>query len=398
MQQSEFEKQVQQKMEELKLSPADAVWEKVEAGLPAEKKPRRRIFFILLLAGLLTASLLLWNKFDTANKQVAANDTAVKENVLQNNTAQNKDKKETPSGTEIIARQNSNDAIKIKPGSSNVDKTSGTIKIKSKPKSEVAINNKPDINSIIAKVKTKAVVKIKTKIPAAVDDEQELIVAREEKKLTENTKTVVRVGTPAPVNGNVTEALKKLAADSSSATNKDVAINKDTAIITATSKIEKKKNHPQWQYGIRVAAGSGALKKDLFGNKALFTADAAALGNTGGFPPPVQTSSKPNNPATGLTFNIGFYVQKNINSRWGFSSGLNYAYQSNTIEVGKRVDSVVNFYSGSLNNRLDAAGYYTGGSVINYKNKFHLIEVPLLFQWKLSKKSPFYFAGQQLVI
>jgi hypothetical protein len=119
MQQSEFEKQVQQKMEELKLSPADAVWEKVAAGLPAEKKPRRWVFFILFFAGLLTASLLLWNKFDTANKQVAVNDKTVKENDLQNNTAQNKEKKEIPVAKEIIAKKNNNDVIKIKPGSSN---------------------------------------------------------------------------------------------------------------------------------------------------------------------------------------------------------------------------------------------------------------------------------------
>jgi hypothetical protein len=272
MQQSEFEKQVQQKMEELKLSPADAVWEKVEAGLPAEKKPRRWVFFILLITGLLTASLLLWNKFDKANKQVAVNEMAVKENVLQNNTAQNKVKKETQAVAQIITGQNKNDDIKIKSGGSNGDKTRVAAKLNSKPKSETAVNNVPDINLIIAKVKTvktKAAVKIKTKIPAAADDEQELIVAPEEKNLTEKAKTVVRVSTPVPVNGNVTEASEKLAADSFITTNKDVVINKDTAIITATSKIEKKKKHPQWQYGIRVAAGSGALKKDLFGNKAV---------------------------------------------------------------------------------------------------------------------------------
>ncbi len=48
MQNSEFEKRVQQKMEELKLTPTDAVWEKVAAGLPPEKKPRRWIIFFLL--------------------------------------------------------------------------------------------------------------------------------------------------------------------------------------------------------------------------------------------------------------------------------------------------------------------------------------------------------------
>ena len=49
MQNREFEKNVQQKMEELQFTPADAVWDKVEASLPEEKK-RRWIIYILLFA------------------------------------------------------------------------------------------------------------------------------------------------------------------------------------------------------------------------------------------------------------------------------------------------------------------------------------------------------------
>jgi Outer membrane protein beta-barrel domain len=397
MQQSEFEKQVQQKMEGLKLSPANAVWEKVAAGLPAEKKPRRWIFFILLFAGLLTGSFLLWNKFDREDKQVVTNDTAVKENVLQNNTAQNKDKKEIPPvAAAIITGQNNNDGIKIKTGGNNDDKKKVSAKVQSKPKSEVAVNNTTDMNVVSGKVKDrkiKTTTKIKTKVPITVAaDEQELIVATEEKKLTENAKTVVRIVAPAQVDDNIIKSAKQPGTASSAITNNEVVVNKDTAITTASSKSEKKKAHSQWQYGIKAAAGSGALKKDLFGNTPLFTADTRAF-NTSGIPPPVQIIPKPNNPVIGLALNVGFYAQKNINARWGFSTGLNYAYQSNTIEVGNRVDSVVNFYPGSLYNSLGTAGYYAGGSTINYKNKFHLIEVPLLFQWSLSKKSPLYFEG-----
>ena len=63
MQNSEFEKNVQQKMEELKLAPADAVWKKIAARLPEEKKGRRWIIFILLFAVLATGSIIFLNKF-----------------------------------------------------------------------------------------------------------------------------------------------------------------------------------------------------------------------------------------------------------------------------------------------------------------------------------------------
>src|SRR6476659_1890733 len=54
--QNEFEKQVQQKMEELKLVPSDPVWQKVEMQIQKKKDRRRMILwiplFLLIAAGL----------------------------------------------------------------------------------------------------------------------------------------------------------------------------------------------------------------------------------------------------------------------------------------------------------------------------------------------------------
>ena len=53
--QGEFEKKVQQKMEELTLNPSPPVWEKIELQIRPEKKRRRVLFWIpfgiVLLAG-----------------------------------------------------------------------------------------------------------------------------------------------------------------------------------------------------------------------------------------------------------------------------------------------------------------------------------------------------------
>ncbi len=51
---SDFEKEVQQKLEELRLSPSDTMWERIENELP---KKRRRYFLWLLLP---FAGLLIW--------------------------------------------------------------------------------------------------------------------------------------------------------------------------------------------------------------------------------------------------------------------------------------------------------------------------------------------------
>src|SRR4029079_3202548 len=61
MEENRFEKQVQQKMDDLKIHPSDAVWEKIEARIQKTKRPFRGLFLLIFLCVLLTGSYLLWN-------------------------------------------------------------------------------------------------------------------------------------------------------------------------------------------------------------------------------------------------------------------------------------------------------------------------------------------------
>src|SRR5687768_978518 len=51
----EFEKKVQQKMDDLRLRPSDAVWAEVERNLRREKRRRRALLWLPLMGILLTA-------------------------------------------------------------------------------------------------------------------------------------------------------------------------------------------------------------------------------------------------------------------------------------------------------------------------------------------------------
>src|SRR5688572_22383461 len=68
MQENEFEKQVQQKMDDLKLDPSAFVWQKIEPQIKKEKS-RRWIFILLpiLLIGILYGGYLLLDNVDTQN-------------------------------------------------------------------------------------------------------------------------------------------------------------------------------------------------------------------------------------------------------------------------------------------------------------------------------------------
>jgi len=137
---------------------------------------------------------------------------------------------------------------------------------------------------------------------------------------------------------------------------------------------------------VYVAAGSSNVTNELFSNTPVF-ANASIYnmsGSTGN-----QPGSVPNDPSGATTFSIGLFVNKNINPRWKFTTGINYVYQSNSIKVGSKVDTAVtlNF---DPNKSISASNYYRAGNTTSYKNKFHLAEIPLLFQYRLSGKSPLY--------
>src|SRR4051794_10883597 len=68
--QNEFEKQVQQKLEELKLVPSEPVWEKVEMQIRKKKDRRRMIFWIPLFAFIGAG---LWLGIDQYSNRAAYN-------------------------------------------------------------------------------------------------------------------------------------------------------------------------------------------------------------------------------------------------------------------------------------------------------------------------------------
>jgi cytoskeletal protein RodZ len=73
----EFEKQVQQKLGELKLRPSDAVWMEVEKNIRDKKRRRRFLWFwsAALLVALTTSGLVLYHYTGRSEKTVAAGNT-----------------------------------------------------------------------------------------------------------------------------------------------------------------------------------------------------------------------------------------------------------------------------------------------------------------------------------
>ena len=384
MQNSEFEKNVQQKMEELKLAPADAVWQKIAAGLPEEKKGRRWIIFILLFAVLATGSIIFLNKFKSNGKKIAQVSTITKGTILQNAIPQNqkKNKKSIAADTRLVKSTAVTNERNKKQGLKNI-----SLKIKIKqviettfgttPQTDLAVKNKQHL-------KIKGAVKITVKSPATTSETGEATAeAPMEVETISKTKNKIVTDTAILPTVDLIVATKKTEIDSLA------VIKKDTIQEISQNKIELKKNNLNWQYGIGFASGFSNVKNSLFSSTPVFP---DAFSNTVSGPPNPSIRIIPGNPSKGLALGFGFYAQKGINTRWKFSTGLNYLYQSNTIKVGSRIDSVADF-NFDINKSITADYFYRLGNSASYKNKFHLIEIPILFQYKISKKNPVYFEG-----
>jgi hypothetical protein len=89
-----------------------------------------------------------------------------------------------------------------------------------------------------------------------------------------------------------------------------------------------------------------------------------------------------------IAFGVGFYASKNLSRRWKLATGLNYAYQPNTIQTGKKNDSSIIVDFG--NARVAANRYYQSGNTNSYKNAFHLLQLPLVVEYNFGKKYSLY--------
>lgn len=389
MQNREFEKDVQQKMEELQLSPADTLWDKIEAELP-EKKPRRRIFIILFFVLLLTSSGIILFLKDGKEKNIASNTTTTPGVVLNKDTL-TKNSSENKTGGSITT-SNSDDAVTA---ATTLPKNQQALTEKNRQfnSSVTSKSNSPQANVIYnpdSEDKTAVSIKrvsryaSKTKIiikaPAIRDDAEEETTATEDYMLT------------ALSNRPVSIELKKINPLQNELLKKSSSIPPDVDSALAVNRIQKPDNkkgiRKPWAYGIMIAAGTSGVISKNSGQNFLYNNNSSTSGGIGAQIPPSQVSSL-NNPHAKNTYEIGFWANRPLNAQWRLATGFHYTRQSNYLMVGKKIDSAVSV-SFDMNKSIDANSYYQPGGSSKYVNKYDLLQVPIMMQFKPVKRLPLY--------
>ncbi|MCW3092728.1 MAG: hypothetical protein JWP81_3797 [Ferruginibacter sp.] len=399
MQENNFEKQVQQKVEELTFDPSGEVWQKVSVAIGKQKNDRHIIAIILLLL-LVTSSAIFIISYQNRDKKIAKSFSTEeklqgKNKVASTSTAANPS---ITTDTAKITAQNLSKGNKIK--SIQEDRAianKGKI-VKASPVARPLMKAGSDVNN-------KGVDEARTVAPHA-------------NKAQENDTNKISYTTRPKVNISITS-------DNAFGLNDDTVANKDEvkdeaiippinvpaivrqlAIIkndsVATMELPKTsiavggikgdsiagnlmkgKPRSNWELGFTFSGGITTTQNSYLGIISLgnaddskaFSAPTQSTGGTGGATIP-RTPSKL---TAGLGYHLGVYIQKNISYKTAILIGINYKTYTSAMVTGSPVNNSPIFNTGNIS--------YNSGNTSNYKNKFHFIELPVSARLNVRKQS-----------
>ena len=355
MQENEFEKRVQQKMDELKIAPSDAVWQKIEPQIRKEKRRRWLLIFLpVMFIGLLYGGYVLLNSNDPDTKR----HQQVTKNLQQDITAP-----ATKTTKTIIDSTNYNQSLKDNeektiaqtPGTRNnrTQKLKARNKLKNNTDQDMSINQ--EYNSSLKKPgfdSTKSIAE-NYKSNTDKDPEQKVSVP------VESIPAITQANEPAKQN------------DSDSAkTNSEIKNEKtDQDIVTPPEKKNPTKNKNPWNWGLTFSAGASGMANSLLGG--IFgdgqkSADLLYSSATGSSFPGL--TARPSLIRSSYAFITGLASEKKISKKTIFTAGLNYKLFSTTNAVG-----------------ADSAAFFSAYNDVNrYHSYYHYIELPVGLKFQVA--------------
>lgn len=357
MQTNEFERQVQQKMDDLQIHPSEAVWQKIDPQIKKEK--RRRwilILFPVMLIGLLYGGYLLLNndnlyhqpQQELTNKSIENNNTIKERKGYPDKIKNHNPVKEAEGTNAKPANEEMSSHQKIKISEEIEDNRDG-----------VTTNFTHDI-----------LTKTQTKISIVKNEKVNIDNKNPKQEKEQSDKEINAENAVTPIKELPKPKENVSAKDSIEIKNENLT-QEENAISNVTKKAANKK---LWNWGFSFSAGSSGMGNNLFGDDQKNLADrqnASVGGSFGVVVPSTPSLIKPS-----LALNSGINVEKNISKKFIFITGINYKLFSTTNTVGK-----------------DSAEFFRTSNANTNHNYYHYIELPVGFKFQLGdfKKSLLYW-------
>ncbi len=377
MEQNKFEKNVQHKLDELKIQPSGSVWLNVEKRIE-KKNQRRRTAFILFFLFLILLSGSYWLFNSEKENKVQSQKT---ENISKKNIAKSTLKKNDSSlyQFKVFDKNYTNKSLskssKISVILNEVNQgTESPYKRKSKKSTFFKKGSlKTNIQNVSASESEsqfesgdKNVIKLQNDLPGEKKD----LAKQEEGKIKMDIEKSEQKNVDKDSLINLAESKKNQEADS-------------TNPIVNSKKLINSINKRKWNLGITLSGGKSMVANDPLGIDNSSNSDYLSNPNQssgGGGVPVYFLNSKPRN---SFAFIGGVLIEKNIFDKQKIIIGINYKYFSTTINVGPKIDSIQTAY-----NSISSTSTSN-----NFRNNFNYIELPVSLKFQLgnSKSLPIYW-------
>jgi hypothetical protein len=357
MEENKFEKQVQQKMDELKIPPSESVWQKIEMRIE-KRKPRRRILFFILPLFFLLGGYWIYNAYHSTSKGYLRDKNILRSDSKESevkNVNESTSKNVNPVNTALVKQKVNNDVTVMTTSNSN----------SSKSHSSKFINNN----------------KLTSKIISPENGDVNILEEKNEKKLNvekDNGEPESEKLGQIVQSQNVTDTKK----DSNQNIDSNVPLKKSlekNAKETDTSKTvaaaKNKSSKDKWQVGLLFSGGVSAVGNNFLALQNSLPADYINASPSG---PGQINQFVPSKTKNSFAFIVGGFAEKNILKKAKLSLGINFKLFNTTNSIGTKNDST----------RALAAGNKS-----NYRNHFSFIEFPVEFKFQIisSKQFPLFW-------
>ncbi|PWT72202.1 MAG: hypothetical protein C5B59_16395 [Bacteroidetes bacterium] len=382
----EFEKKVQQKMEELKFSPSVSVWDRVEKDLVRGRRRRKHIFWILPLLFITAAGGTYFyiheNKPQPSIHENKPQPSAATKSVQLPTVHDNK----SVSSGQAQGADGKSSSVQTRKMGGNIDKQ----------REKNNLSSQHAKKHFVALAATRTIKRETTTNYQPSDDRQEVttevqasrstITSKTDNKVTENvTESAAKPLVASPALIQTDQAEKKLdGPNSNTKTEPKGKVSQQASVAKSNAANQKGVRQQKWNFGFSGGIGLSMVYQDLF--------QSANVSNTT-YSNPSGVLYSPSTIRPGVAFNIGFHVQKGIGTRWLFTTGLIYHYYTTKVETGTKVDSTITVMANSTG-PFARRSYYARGSNTNYTNHYHFIDLPVTMQYEFARVKKLHLAWE----
>ena len=394
---NEFEKKIQQTLDELKLKPSEEIWPMVAMRIRKDKRRRRGLIWAGLMVLLLGGAGYWWSEShsryhgssltaDHSNQKEIANPRANPISDLEKSTKPDEENKSAhalnspshngePEPKHIMA-PSEKEAGKSDPG---INKGNYQDNIKNRAPIPLAARHDPfaKVWNSYKPANNKAH-DIEGKRRANEKEAKGRNIA--DQQINKNPFENALVFKPQMVTNNVKVYAEPMPSNSVAAPSGAHRMPQSLVTTAIPPKKDKIKGKRKWSFGISGRIGSSDVMTRTNSSR-LNTASPnyfASYAPSGG-----RFLGDSVYRGASLSWGLGVYVKLHLNKRFALRSGLDYNQYDFKTLVGNHVNSTVQILNGFTYMTLNS--FYAAGATKEYQNHFQYLELPLSVEWQLNK-------------